>query len=213
MNFENYTDRAKGFVQAAQTIAVRDGHQRFLPDHILKALLDDPEGLASNLIANAGGRPEQAIAEVDQALAKQPKVSGAGAGGLQLAPETAKLFQTAEEIAKKAGDAFVTVERMLLAAALSKGTDAAAALERAGVSPQSLNAAIEALRKGRTADSASAEEGYDALKRFARDLTTDAAAGKLDPVIGRDEEIRRAIQVLSRRTKEQPGSDRRARRG
>ena len=204
MNFETYTDRAKGFVQAAQTIAMREGHQRFLPDHILKALLDDREGLAANLIARAGGRAEAAMETVEQTLAKLPKVSGSGAGGLHLAPETAKLFAGAEEIAKKAGDAFVAVERLLLAVALAKGTDAATALERAGVSPQTLNGAIEELRKGRTADSASAEEGYDALKRFARDLTTDAAAGKLDPVIGRDEEIRRTVQVLSRRTKNNP---------
>ncbi|MEO1330042.1 MAG: ATP-dependent chaperone ClpB [Pseudomonadota bacterium] len=204
MNFENYTDRARGFLQAAQSLAVREQHQRFLPDHILKVLLDDPEGLSANLIAKAGGQAAVALQTVEQTLARQPKIGGDAAGQLYLAPETARLLEQVQEIAKKAGDSFVTVERLLLALALAKGTEAAKALEQAGVSPQSLNGAIEDLRKGRTADSASAEEGYDALKRYARDLTADAENGKLDPVIGRDEEIRRTVQVLSRRTKNNP---------
>jgi len=203
MNFENYTDRARGFVQSAQTCALGQGHQQFGPEHLLKVLLDDSEGLAAGLVANAGGQPGQALAAVEAALAKIPKVSG-GAGQLYLAGPLAKVFTTAETLAKKAGDSFVTVERLLLALAME--TDAASAdiLAKAGVTPTSLNQAIEALRKGRTADSANAEGGYDALKKYARDLTQEAREGKLDPVIGRDEEIRRAIQVLSRRTKNNP---------
>ncbi|MEL6978442.1 MAG: ATP-dependent chaperone ClpB [Pseudomonadota bacterium] len=204
MNIDKYTDRAKGFLQAAQGIAARESHQRFLPEHVLKALLDDSEGMAAALIKRAGGRPEIALQEVEAALAKQPKVSGDGAGQIYLAPETAKALEQAEEIAKKAGDSFVTAERLLLALALAKGAGAATALERAGATPQSLNEAINALRQGRTADSASAEDTYEALKKYARDLTEDAHAGKLDPVIGRDEEIRRTVQVLSRRTKNNP---------
>ena len=204
MKFETYTDRAKGFLQAAQTIAIREGHQRLTPEHILKALLDDREGMAANLIRKAGGRPGEAQMDVDAVLEKLPKVSGSGAGQVSLSQEVARLFDAAETAAQKAGDSFVTVERLLLAVALTKGTPAADALEKAGVTPQTLNSAIEEVRKGRTADSASAEEGYDALKRYARDLTADAASGKLDPVIGRDEEIRRAVQVLSRRTKNNP---------
>jgi len=203
MNFENYTDRARGFVQSAQTCALGQGHQQFGPEHLLKVLLDDSEGLAAGLVTHAGGHPEQALGAVEAALAKIPKVSG-GAGQLYLAGPLAKVFTTAETLAKKAGDSFVTVERLLLALAME--TDAASAdiLAKAGVTPTSLNQAIEALRKGRTADSANAEGGYDALKKYARDLTQEAREGKLDPVIGRDEEIRRAIQVLSRRTKNNP---------
>ncbi|MEO1505921.1 MAG: ATP-dependent chaperone ClpB [Pseudomonadota bacterium] len=204
MQFENYTDRAKGFVQAAQTIAVREGHQKFLPDHVLKALLDDEQGLAANLIQRAGGDPAAVMGTVERTLSRQPSVSGDGAGQLFLDQGTAKLFDEAEKIAKKAGDSYVTVERLLLALALLKGTDASRALEQAGVSPQALNSAINDLRQGRTADSASAEESYEALKKYARDLTEAAEQGKLDPVIGRDEEIRRTIQVLSRRTKNNP---------
>ncbi|MEM9096586.1 MAG: Clp protease N-terminal domain-containing protein, partial [Pseudomonadota bacterium] len=204
MQFENYTDRAKGFVQAAQTIAVREGHQKFLPDHVLKALLDDEQGLAANLIQRAGGDPAAVMGTVERTLSRQPSVSGDGAGQLFLDQGTAKLFDEAEKIAKKAGDSYVTVERLLLALTLLKGTDASRALEQAGVSPQALNSAINDLRQGRTADSASAEESYEALKKYARDLTEAAEQGKLDPVIGRDEEIRRTIQVLSRRTKNNP---------
>src|SRR5215471_14942400 len=204
MNQEKYTDRMRGFLQSAQMLALREGHQRLVPDHILKVLLDDPEGLAANLIASAGGDSRGVHRAVEANLAKQPKVEGQGAGQIYMAPETARLFDQAESIAEKAGDSFVTVERMLMALALAKGTDAAEALTKAKVKPQALEKAIEQLRKGRTADTASAESGYDALKKYARDLTQAARDGKLDPVIGRDEEIRRTIQVLSRRTKNNP---------
>ncbi len=203
MNIEKYTDRAKGFLQAAQTIALREGNQQFTPEHLLKALLDDNEGMAAGLIDRAGGQSRVALQSVDQALAKLPKVSG-GSGGLNLTPGLARVFDTAEKAAEKAGDSFVTVERLLLALAIEKDSEAGKALSKAGVTPQALNAAIEAIRKGRTADSASAEQAYDALKKYARDLTAAAREGKLDPVIGRDEEIRRTIQVLSRRTKNNP---------
>jgi ATP-dependent Clp protease ATP-binding subunit ClpB len=204
VNFEIYTDRAKGFVQSAQSLALREGHQQFGTDHLLKVLIDDPEGLAARIIEKAGGRPGDARAAIERALAKRPKVSGGGAGQVYLAPELARAFDTAEKLADKAGDKFVSVERLLLALAMEPSTDAGRALNEAGVNPTSLNRAIEDLRKGRTADSASAEQGYDALKRYARDLTAAAAEGKIDPVIGRDEEIRRTIQVLSRRTKNNP---------
>jgi ATP-dependent Clp protease ATP-binding subunit ClpB len=204
MNFEKYTERARGFVQSAQSMATREGHQQFTPEHILKVLLDDDQGLSAGLIDRAGGRSREALAKTEAALAKLPKVMGAGAGQLYLAPATARLFDNAEKIAQKAGDSYVTVERLLLALAMEKDSEAAKILAAAGVTPQTLNAAIEDLRKGRTADSASAENAYDALKKYARDLTEAAREGKLDPVIGRDEEIRRAIQVLSRRTKNNP---------
>ena len=204
MDFEKYTERARGFVQSAQALALRDGHQRFVPEHVLKVLLDDPEGLAGNLIQAAGGNRAMAMEKVEATLAKMPKVEGSGAGQLYLAPETARLFEQAETIAEKAGDSFVTVERLLLALTMAAGTDAAETLKQAGVTPQALNSAIEGLRKGRTADTASAEQGYDALKKYTQDLTDAAREGKLDPVIGRDEEIRRVIQVLSRRTKNNP---------
>jgi ATP-dependent Clp protease ATP-binding subunit ClpB len=204
MNLEKYTERARGFVQAAQSLALREGHQQFTPEHVLKVLLDDEEGLAAGLIDRADGNSRQALSEVEAALAKLPKVEGSGAGQLYMAPTTARLFDNAEKIAQKAGDSFVTVERLLLALAMEKGTQAAKILANAGVSAQSLNAAINDLRKGRTADSASAENQYDALKKYTRDLTEAARTGKLDPVIGRDEEIRRTIQVLSRRTKNNP---------
>jgi ATP-dependent Clp protease ATP-binding subunit ClpB len=203
MNIEKYTERVRGFLQAAQTAALGAGHQQFLPEHVLKVLLDDPEGLASGLIERAGGRPAEARAAIEAALKKLPKVEG-GNGQLYLAPTTARLFQAAEKAADKAGDSFVTAERLLLALAIESGTEAGKALSRAGVTPQALNAAIEALRAGRTANSATAENAYDALKKYARDLTQVAREGKLDPVIGRDEEIRRAIQVLARRTKNNP---------
>jgi ATP-dependent Clp protease ATP-binding subunit ClpB len=204
MNIEKYTDRARGFVQSAQSLALREGHQQFTPEHILKVLLDDPEGLAAGLIARSGGNSRQALTAVEEALGKMPKVSGAGAGQVYLAASTARLFDNAEKIAEKAGDSYVTVERLLLAVALEKDSDAGKILARCGVTPQNLNAAIEGLRKGRTADSQSAENAYDALKKYSRDLTQAARDGKLDPVIGRDEEIRRTIQVLSRRTKNNP---------
>ena len=204
MNLEKYTERARGFVQSAQSLALREGHQQFAPEHILKVLLDDPEGLAAGLIDKAGGRSRDALSQVELSLAKLPKVQGSGAGQLYLAPTTARIFDNAEKIAQKAGDSFVTVERLLLAIAMEKGSDAGKILANSGVSPQTLNAAIEDLRKGRKADSTGAENAYDALKKFTRNLTDDARAGKLDPVIGRDEEIRRTMQVLSRRTKNNP---------
>src|SRR5271169_3122017 len=204
MEFEKYTERSKGFIQSAQGLALRSGHQRLTPEHLLKILLDDKEGLCTNLIRAAGGDPQAVLSAVETELGKQPRVEGSGAGQVYLSPEIARVFEQAEQIAQKAGDIFVTVERLLLALALAKETPAGKALADGGVTPQKLNAAIEDLRKGRKADSASAEEGYDALKKYARDLTAVAREGKLDPVIGRDEEIRRTIQVLSRRTKNNP---------
>ncbi len=204
MDFEKYTERSRGFIQAAQGLALRASHQFLKPEHVLKVLLDDAEGLAASLISTAGGKAAQAKDAVEAVLAKFPKVEGGGAGQVHLAPETARLFDQAEQIASKAGDSFVTAERLLLAMVLAVGTPVAKILQEAGVTPQGLNRAIEDLRKGRKADSATAEEGYDALKKYARDLTAAARGGKLDPVIGRDEEIRRTIQVLSRRTKNNP---------
>src|SRR4051794_7853272 len=204
MNIEKYTDRARGFIQSPQSLALREGHQQFTPEHVLKMLLDDPEGLASGLIDRSGGNSRQALSGVEAALGKMPKVSGSGSGQVYLAAATARLFDNAEKIAEKAGDSFVTVERLLLATALEKDSDAGKILAKAGVTPQNLNSAIEALRKGRTADSQSAENAYDALKKYARALPQAARDGKLDPVIGRDEKIRRTIQVLSRRTKNNP---------
>ncbi len=204
MDFEKFTDRARGFVQSAQALALREGHQQFAPEHLLKVLLDDPEGLAAGLIDRSGGRSREALAGVEKALAALPKVTGGGAGQVYLAPALARVFDQAEKVAQKAGDSYVTVERLLLALALDKDSEAGKTLARVGVSPQNLNAAIEALRKGRTADTSSAENAYDALKKYARDLTQAARDGKIDPVIGRDEEIRRTIQVLSRRTKNNP---------
>ncbi|SDA32704.1 ATP-dependent Clp protease ATP-binding subunit ClpB [Methylobacterium sp. UNC378MF] len=203
MNFEKYTERARGFVQAAQNLAMREGHPQLQPGHLLKVLLDDPEGLCAGLIDRAGGQSRVALAQTEQWLAKQPKVSG-NAAAPQATRELMRLFDTAEKAAEKAGDSYVTVERLLLALAVEKDSEAGRALQAAGVTPASLNAAINALRKGRTADNASAENAYDALKKYARDLTEAAREGKLDPVIGRDEEIRRTIQVLSRRTKNNP---------
>ncbi len=204
MNIEKYTERARGFIQSAQSLAQRDGHQQFSPLHMLKVLLDDSEGLAGGLIDRAGGNSRAILKATEDALNKLPKVSGSGAGQVYLAPELARAFDAAEKAAEKAGDSFVTVERLLLGLTLEKDSDAGAILRKGGVTPQNLNAAIEALRKGRTADSATAENAYDALKKYARDLTQAARDGKLDPVIGRDEEIRRTIQVLSRRTKNNP---------
>ncbi len=203
MNIEKYTERTRGFIQSAQTMALGKGHQQFAPVHLLKVLLDDDQGMANGLIERAGGDPKAARAGVEAALNKIPRVSG-DAGQLYLGRELARVFDTAESAAQKAGDSYVTVERLLLALTVEKDTDAGKILASAGVTPQGLNKAIEEIRKGRTADSASAENAYDALKKYARDLTADVREGKLDPVIGRDEEIRRAIQVLSRRTKNNP---------
>jgi ATP-dependent Clp protease ATP-binding subunit ClpB len=204
MNIEKYTERARGFIQSAQSLAMREGHQQFSPLHMLKVLLDDSEGLAAGLIDRAGGNSRAILKATEDALNKLPKVSGGGAGQVYLAPELARAFDAAEKAAEKAGDSFVTVERLLLGLALEKDGEAGRILRNGGVTPQNLNAAIEALRKGRTADSATAENAYDALKKYSRDLTQAARDGKLDPVIGRDEEIRRTIQVLSRRTKNNP---------
>jgi ATP-dependent Clp protease ATP-binding subunit ClpB len=203
MDFETYTDRARTIVQAAQGLALKSSHQQFAPEHLLRALLDDETGLSSNLIQAAGGRIRQVSDAVDQALAAMPKVEG-GEGKLYLAPATARVFQAAEDVAKKAGDQFVSAERMLQALSLTPDNKAFDALKASGVTPQALNSAVNDLRAGRTADSQSAEDSYEALKKYARDLTEVARDGKLDPVIGRDEEIRRAIQVLSRRTKNNP---------
>jgi len=203
MNFEKYTERARGFVQSAQTFALGRGHQQFTPEHILKVLLDDPEGMASGLIERAGGKAKVLKGDLEGLLDKMPKVSG-GSGQLYMGQATARLFEQAEKIAEKAGDSFVTVERLLLALAMDTDSEAGKLMKRHGVTPNALNEAINQLRQGRTADTATAENQYEALKKYARDLTQVAREGKLDPVIGRDEEIRRTIQVLSRRTKNNP---------
>ena len=205
MNLEKFTDRAKGFLQAAQTVAIRMNHQRIAPEHLLKALLEDNEGMCAGLIRASGADAAAAMRETDAALARIPAVSGSGANqppGLD--NDAVRVLDQAEQIAAKAGDSFVTVERLLLALTLSGTTEAGKALTKAGLKAETLNAAINDLRKGKTADTASAEDRYDALKKFARDLTEAAHDGKLDPVIGRDEEIRRTIQILARRTKNNP---------
>ena len=205
MNLEKFTDRAKGFLQSAQTVAIRMNHQRISPDHLLKALLEDEQGMASGLIKAAGGDAPTALRETDAALAKIPAVSGSGAQQTPgLDNDAVRVLDSAEQVAAKAGDSFVTVERLLLALTLATTTAAGKALSAAGVKPEALNAAINSLRQGRTADTAGAEDRYDALKKFARDLTQAARDGKLDPVIGRDEEIRRTVQILARRTKNNP---------
>ncbi|PKP94472.1 MAG: ATP-dependent chaperone ClpB [Alphaproteobacteria bacterium HGW-Alphaproteobacteria-14] len=204
MNLEKFTDRAKGFLQSAQTVAIRINHQRITPLHLLKALLEDSEGMAAGLIQRAGGQAALAVAAVDAGLAKIPAVTGSGAQATPgLDNDAVRVLDQAEQIADKAGDSYVTVERLLVALALSQ-TTAGEALKAASITPQSLNAAIEQLRGGKRADSASAENTYDAMQKFARDLTQAARDGKLDPVIGRDEEIRRTIQILARRTKNNP---------
>jgi len=204
MNLNQYTERSQGFIQSAQTLAQREGHQRILPIHLLKVLLDDEEGLCATLIRNAGGNSEKALEMTLEELDRLPRVGGEGAGQVFLSPELAKAFELAEKESKKAGDTFVTVEYLLLALAMSKNTEAGKVLGSAGVDPEKLKLAIETMRKGRRADTASAESQYDALKKYATDMTALARQGKLDPVIGRDEEIRRTIQVLSRRTKNNP---------
>ena len=204
MDIEKFTDRARGFIQAAQTIAIRDYHQRITPEHLLKALLDDEQGAAAGLIRAAGGDPARAKVAVDAEIAKQPKVSGGGAGQPNLTPELVRALDAAQQIAQKAGDGFVAQDRLLQGLAAGAGTPAAGALRLAGVDQAKLEAAVAQLRKGRTVDSQNAEEQFDALKKYARDITEAARSGKLDPVIGRDEEIRRTIQVLARRTKNNP---------
>ena len=204
MHLDKYTERTRDFIQSAQTLALREGHQQFTPEHILKCLLEDEQGLSSNLIEQAGGNARDALVQTEISLSKLPKVQGTGAGQLYLAPTTARIFDNSEKIAQKAGDSFVTIERLLLALALEKSSEVSKILANSGVTPQALNAAIDDLRKGRRANSPAAEDAYEALKKYTRDLTEAARAGKLDPVIGRDEEIRRTIQVLSRRTKNNP---------
>ncbi len=205
MNLDKFTDRARGFLQSAMTIAIRNEHQRISPEHILKALLEDKEGMAAGLLQRSGGNLGRAVQEVDALLAKIPAVSG---GGAQQQPgldnDSVRLLDQAEQVAEKAGDSYVTVERLLLAIALLKDSRAGKALAAAGLDPQALNTAINELRKGKTADSANAEAAYDAMKKYAQDLTQKAKDGKLDPVIGRDEEIRRVVQILARRTKNNP---------
>ena len=203
MDFEKFTERARGFIQSAQTSALGANHQNLTPEHLLKVLLDDEEGMAAGLLGAAGGRVKDIHQAIGLALGKLPKVEGSNAQ-VYLAPETARLFDLAQDLAKKAGDTFVTAERLLQAIAMQSGTSAADALKNGGVTAQALNKAIDELRQGRTADTQTAENSYDALKKYARDLTEFARGGKLDPVIGRDEEIRRAMQVLSRRTKNNP---------
>ncbi|MCB1516812.1 MAG: ATP-dependent chaperone ClpB, partial [Hyphomicrobiaceae bacterium] len=203
MNIEKYTERARGFIQSAQTLALGQGHQQFQPIHLLKVLMDDDQGLASGLIERAGGDAKAVRAGVEAELKKIPAVSG-GDGQIYLSRDMAKLFDTAEKAADKAGDSYVTVERLLLAILIESSSEAGKVLTSSGLTANKLNDAINEIRKGRTADTASAENQYDALKKYARDLTEDARTGKLDPVIGRDEEIRRTIQVLSRRTKNNP---------
>ncbi|WP_438727995.1 ATP-dependent chaperone ClpB [Parasphingorhabdus sp. DH2-15] len=205
MNLDKFTDRAKGFLQSAQTIAIRMNHQRISQAHVIKALLEDSEGMASGLITRAGGQPQTAQNEVDTLLAKVPQVSG---GGAQQTPgldnDTVRLLDSAEQISEKAGDSYVTVERLLLAAVIAKNTDVGKALAKANLTAEALNSAINDLRGGRTAQTAGAEDNYEAMKKYARDLTEAAHDGKLDPVIGRDEEIRRTIQILARRSKNNP---------
>ncbi|WP_309611603.1 Clp protease N-terminal domain-containing protein, partial [Sphingomonas sp.] len=205
MDLEKLTDRARGFLQAAQMIAVREHHQRIVPAHLAKALLDDEQGMAAGLLGAAGGDAKAAQRAIDALVAKQPAVTGSGASSAPaMDGDAIRLLDQAQEVATKAGDQYVTVERILLAMLLAKGTDVATALAASGVTPKALNAAIDKLRGGRNADTQSSEDRYDALKRFSRDLTQAARDGKLDPVIGRDEEIRRTIQVLMRRTKNNP---------
>lgn len=201
MNLEKFTERSRGFLQAAQTIAMRESHQRLAPEHLLKALMDDDQGLAANLIRRSGGEPERVVEALTLAMAKLPKVSGDAQPFMD--PALARVLDEAEKVAKKAGDSFVPVERILMALCMV-ASKAKEALDAGAVTAQNLNTAINDIRKGRTADSASAEEGYDALKKYARDLTEAAAEGKIDPIIGRDDEIRRTMQVLSRRTKNNP---------
>ena len=203
MNMEKFTERSRGFLQSAQTIAIRENQQRVMPEHLLKALMDDDQGLASNLITRAGGDAKRVREAVDAAVAKQPKVSGSGSGQVYVDPTLVRVLDEAESVAKKAGDSFVPAERVLMALAMVN-TNARDALAAGSVNAQALNAAINDIRKGRTADTASAEDSYEALEKYARDLTAAARDGKLDPVIGRDDEIRRTIQVLQRRTKNNP---------
>ena len=204
MNPEKYTERLRGFLQSAQGLAMREGHQRLAPEHLLKVMLDDSNGLAAHLVRNAGGDPARALADVMEALARIPRVAGPGAEGVSIHPATARILVSAEARAEKAGDAFVAVDQVLGAIAGDSASSAGKALGSAGVDPSALESAIARIRKGRKSDTADSESGFDALRRYALDLTASARDGRLDPVIGRDEEIRRSVQVLSRRTKNNP---------
>ncbi|HET8997275.1 MAG TPA: Clp protease N-terminal domain-containing protein, partial [Acetobacteraceae bacterium] len=203
MDIEKFTERARGFLQAAGTIAIREFHQRITPEHLLKALLDDEEGAAAGLIRTAGGDPKAALVAVEAEISRQPKVQGPGAGQPNITPELVRVLDAAQQAANKAGDEYVAQDRLLVALAASD-TPAARALRQSGATPQALEKAVADIRKGRRVDSANAEATFDALKKYARDVTALAREGKLDPVIGRDEEIRRTIQVLARRTKNNP---------
>ncbi|MCB1682537.1 MAG: AAA family ATPase, partial [Alphaproteobacteria bacterium] len=204
MDFEKLTEKTKSFLQAAQTLALRSGHQSLEPEHLLKVMLDDESGMVPKLLQAVGGELALLKRDVEGAIAKFPVVGGPGAGGLRLSGDLARVFDSAMDLSEKAGDRFVTVERLLQAMAMAKKLDVSGYLESSGVTDKALNKAINEMRKGRTADSATAEDQFDALNRYARDLTEDARKGKLDPIIGRDEEIRRTVQVLSRRTKNNP---------
>jgi len=204
MNFDQFTEKAQSTVQAAQTSALARGHQRFTPEHIFYALLEDKDGIAKRIIQAAGGNVAQVEKRVEEELARIPAISGSGAGQLHLTPETARVFESAQQLAKKAGDEFVTQERLLQAIGMGAGTPSAKILSENGANPQALNKAITDMRKGRAANSANAEDSFEALRKYTKDLTDLAEKGKLDPVIGRDEEIRRTMQVLSRRTKNNP---------
>lgn len=204
MDFDKFTEKTKSVLQAAQTLAMRNSHQSLEPEHMLKVMLNDEDGLTRNLVVAAGGDVGRLARSVDSAIAKFPKVEGPGAGGIRLSTDLAKIVDSAMTLAEKSGDKFVTLERILQAMLLAKKSDVAGYLEDAGVKDQGLNEAINQKRKGRTADTASAEDQFDALNKYAHDFTKAAREGKLDPVIGRDEEIRRTIQVLSRRTKNNP---------
>ncbi len=204
MNFDKLTEKVKTFLQEAQTLATRYGHQSLEPEHLLKVMLDDTDGLVSKLLRVCDCDFDKLKRSIEDAISKFPVVEGSGAGQLRLSGDIAKIFANAENISKKSGDSFVTTERIFQAMAMAKKTDIAGYLEDAGVTDAKLNSAINDMRKGRSADSANAEDQFDALNKYARDLTEDARNGKLDPIIGRDEEIRRTIQVLSRRTKNNP---------
>jgi ATP-dependent Clp protease ATP-binding subunit ClpB len=204
MDFEKYTEKSQSIIQVAQALALKNSNQRFMPEHLLAALLQDKDKLASNLIRSCGGDVVMVAEKIDAALNALPKVEGSGAGGLYVTSEITKLFSSSDELAKKAGDEYVTLERLLQALSMATGTISAKILLEAGITPQKLNSAINDMRKGRTASTANAEESFESLKKYTKDFTQLAKDGKLDPVIGRDEEIRRTMQVLSRRTKNNP---------
>ncbi len=204
MDFEKYTEKSQAIIQAAQALALKNSHQRFVPEHVLAALMEDREKTADKLIRACGGDVALVAKGTEAAIKAMPKVEGSGAGGLYATTEITKFFSAADELAKKASDEYVTVERLLQALSLAEGTPSAKILRDAGITPQKLNSAINDMRKGRTAVSSNAEDSFESLKKYTKDFTQLAKDGKLDPVIGRDEEIRRTMQVLSRRTKNNP---------